>query len=84
MKSFLFMMLCFVVFSPAFGEVAQHDETALESDLGFRWEDGKEDSKERDVASQEEEAEQSEDSERDVASEGANGGIQFWKFESEE
>lgn len=83
MKSCLFMMLCFVVFTPAFGEVAQHDESVLESDLGFRWEDEKEDQKDREVAS-EEEVELEEESERDVASEAPGSGIQFWKFESEE
>ncbi|MAZ47331.1 MAG: hypothetical protein CME65_02130 [Halobacteriovoraceae bacterium] len=82
MKFSLVILMSFLFIGSSFAEIAQHDETTLESDLGFRWEDGSEDANDRDVASEEEEY-QEEDSERDVASEAQGESIQFWKYEGE-
>lgn len=88
MKIVLFILMSFLINGACLAEISQHDDSSIESDLGFRWEDGSEDSAEREVASEEEYEDDSNfeegESERDLASEGQEGGIQFWKYEGEE
>ncbi|MEE2671867.1 MAG: hypothetical protein VYA54_09160 [Bdellovibrionota bacterium] len=84
MKYFLIFTLFTLFTHASFAEIVQHDDAAIESDLGFKWEDGnEEDVSDREVASEEAENSEEEQSERELASEADEGGVQFWKYQEE-